>query len=100
MFARKHWKVTLAFVVVCGLGMPVGFAQTYPRNVIERLTDLTLIPAQHDIVLAEGGPFGITITLPAVGGNSGRHFTIKKVDTGAGAVRIPAERRGRRSGDD
>lgn len=37
---------------------------------------------------ATGGSAGITITLPTAVGHSGAHFTVTKVDTGAGVVTV------------
>lgn len=52
----------------------------------QTLTSIT----QPTVVEATGGGGGITLTLPAAASNTGRRFSIKKVDAAAGIVTIDA----------
>jgi hypothetical protein len=55
---------------------------------VTALSANTTLDATHDYVPATAGAGGITITLPTAVGVTGRTYTIKKVDSGAGNVTV------------
>lgn len=48
----------------------------------------TALTSTSDYVRATGGSGGIALTLPAASARSGQPYTIKKIDSGAGAVTV------------
>lgn len=55
---------------------------------ITSISGNTTLANTHDVLLCTAGAGGITVTLPTAVGRTGQIYLIKKVDSGAGAVRI------------
>ena len=64
---------------------PVNWNDVHVHG-ITSVSGNTTLNTTHDYVRGTGGAGGITITLPAAAGQTGRVYLIKKVDSAAGSV--------------
>lgn len=81
------------------LNLTANTGQGHPDTVDAGLSTsqaLSFSPNANLFVTSVGGASGITLTLPAAGGNGGRRVIIKKTDSGVGSVTIQTATEGER----